>query len=138
MLTSLDKQGSLARYSKQLTSFTESLGKAYKPSACERETGVTETAKMKGEIMFGSLLKTDNMEAMKVECRAWGIDITGASVLPPQKKKPLTWTEMRKKIVEIKVKEFYDIKSNRQKDLPDKFSQTFKQRLAVVFVIKER
>ena len=45
---------------------------------------------------------------------------------------------MRKKIMEIKVKEFYDIESNRQKDLPDKFKQTFKQRSEVVFVIKER
>jgi len=138
MLTSLDKQGSSARYSKQLTSFTESLGKAYKPSACERETGVTDTAKTKGEIMFGSLLKKDNTEAMKIECRAWGIDITGAFVPTQQKKKPLTWTGMINKIKEKKVMEFYDIESNARKDLPDKFKQTFKPRSTAVFVVKEK
>jgi len=137
MLTSLDKQGSAARYSKQLSSFTKSLGKSYKPSARERETGVTETTKMKGEIMFGTLLKKDNMEYMKIECRAWGIDVTGASV-PPNKKKPLTWTEMKKKIEEIMETDFYNINSNCGKELPDKFKQTFKQRSGVIFKEKER
>mmetsp|Transcript_47939 Transcript_47939/g.55305 ORF Transcript_47939/g.55305 Transcript_47939/m.55305 type:complete len:137 (+) Transcript_47939:376-786(+) len=136
MLTLLDKQGSAARYSKQLSSFTKSLGKSYKPSACERKTGITEIAKMKGEIMFGSLLKKDNMEYMKIECRAWGIDVTGASVLPPNKKKPQTWTEMKKKIEEIMETYFYNIDSNRGKELPYKFKQTFKQRSGVVFVEK--
>ena len=45
---------------------------------------------------------------------------------------------MRKKIEEIMEKDFYNIDSNRGKDLPEKFKQTFKQQSGVVFVLKER
>ena len=139
MLTLLDKQGSAARYSKQLVGFTDMLGlTTYKKSSCELEKRVTQTATMKGEIIFASLLSADNTQLMKIECIAWGIDIRDHSVVPPKKARSITWTQMRQKIIEIKVKEFYENTSNTGKNLPENFKKTFKQRSYVEFILKEK
>jgi hypothetical protein len=52
MLTSLDKQGSAARYSKRLADFEDALRKPHKKGTRKLETCVTHMAHMKGEFLF--------------------------------------------------------------------------------------
>jgi hypothetical protein len=58
MLTSLDKQGSTARYSQLLEGFEANLGKAYAKGPRQLEKGVTLTAHNKREIPYSKLKGT--------------------------------------------------------------------------------
>eukprot|EP00978_Attheya_sp_CCMP212_P045683 scaffold356064_cov71-Attheya_sp.AAC.1 len=71
MITSLDKQGSAARYSVTLTAFQKAiLSTSHVPGPRELERGVTQTADNKGEILFFSLKAKIHVPALRVEAFA--------------------------------------------------------------------
>jgi hypothetical protein len=70
MLRSLDNQGSAARYAKGLEEFEDALGNDYVASSREKETGITVTPLMGGEVPIGKLLKSSNAVAIEEEAVA--------------------------------------------------------------------
>jgi hypothetical protein len=73
MLRSLDNQGSAARYARGLVEFENALGQAYVASSREKETGITVTPLMGGEVPIGKLLKSLNAGAIELEATARGL-----------------------------------------------------------------
>jgi hypothetical protein len=69
MLTSLDQQGSAARYSKSLAAFELAVANPnHAAGPRELETGVTETSDSKGEIRFFRLRADTHVPALRYEC----------------------------------------------------------------------
>eukprot|EP00978_Attheya_sp_CCMP212_P015979 scaffold41484_cov97-Attheya_sp.AAC.2 len=72
MITSLDKQGSAARYSVTLTAFQKAIlsTSQHVPGPRELERGVTQTADNKGEKLFFKLKADIHVPALRVEAFA--------------------------------------------------------------------
>ena len=67
MLTSLEEQGSYMQYSKSLSEFEKAMAlsdEEYKASTREKESGVTTTPEMAGEIPIRKLLKDKTFDAI--------------------------------------------------------------------------
>jgi hypothetical protein len=70
MLRSLDNQGFAVLYAKGLQDFENALGKEYVASSHKKETGITATLPMGGEVPIGKLLKSLNAVAIDEEAAA--------------------------------------------------------------------
>jgi hypothetical protein len=116
MLTSLDKQGSTARYSQLLEGFEANLGKAYAKGPRQLEKGVTLTAHNKREIPYSKLKAHTHVPALVREAFARGLG-TGEEL------GVLNYTALCKKI-KADVKEKWMLE-NLGKEVPENLKQTF-------------
>jgi hypothetical protein len=116
MLTSLDKQGSTARYSKFLAGFEAVLGKAYRKGPRQLEKGVTLTAHNKREIPYAKLKANTHVPALRREAFVRGLGTE-------EQLGELNYTNLCKKIKEDVKEKWLD--DNRGKEVPENLKQTF-------------
>jgi hypothetical protein len=116
MLRSLDNQGSAVRYARGLEEFDNALGKQYEPSSREKETGITVTPLMGGQVPIGKLLKSLNAAAIEEEAVARQLIEHGN----PTK---VMYSDLRKKI-KADVKERW-IANNPGKEPPVDLTKNF-------------
>jgi hypothetical protein len=116
MLTSLDKQGSAARYSKRLSDFEAALGKPHKQGTRELEKGVTLTAHVKGEVPYFKLKANVHVPALRREAFVRGLG-TGEQL------GGLMYRDLCKKIKEDVTEKWKD--NNRGKEVPEDLTKTF-------------
>ena len=97
MLSDLQETGSYLRYTERRIDFEKGMAQPedqYKPSACEKETGVSMTALVRGEVILGNLMKEFNEVPILAECVARGL-------LPIGNPGKVTYSAMRK-LIKIK------------------------------------
>jgi hypothetical protein len=116
MLRSLDNQGSAVRYARGLEEFDNALRKEYEPSSREKETGITVTPLMGGQVPIGKLLKSLNAVAIEEEAAARQLIECGN----PTK---VVYSDLRKRI-KADVKERW-IANNPGKEPPDDLTKNF-------------